>query len=206
MLESAVTLRIAQKIRDTEAEGPGVRFAVWVQGCTLRCPGCCNPEMFVHGKGGVEVEPDVLATEILATPGIEGLSLLGGEPFEQAEQVAALARLVKAGGMTVMTYSGYTLDELFAKTKTNPAVQSLLDTTDLLVDGRYDATRPEKVRRWVGSTNQTLHFFTNAYQPDEPRFWTANSVELRLESGRLTINGWPAPAEVLRRMFRDSER
>jgi len=83
-----MALRIAQKIPDTEAEGPGVRFAVWVQGCTLRCPGCCNPEMFVHGKGGFEVEPSALAAEVLATPAVEGLSILGGEPFEQAAEVA----------------------------------------------------------------------------------------------------------------------
>ncbi len=199
-----MTLRIAQKIRDTEAEGPGVRFAVWVQGCTIRCPGCCNPELFVHGKGGVEVEPATLAAEILATPGIEGLSMLGGEPFEQAAEVAALARLVKAGGKTVMIYSGYTLEELRAKAKADAGVQALLDTTDLLLDGRYDATRPEKTRRWIGSTNQTLHFFTDAYRPDEARFWTSNTVELRLENGLLTINGWPAPADVLRRFLRSS--
>ncbi len=199
-----MTLRIAQKIRDTEAEGPGVRFAVWVQGCTIRCPGCCNPEMFVHGKGGVEVEPAALAAEILATPGIEGLSMLGGEPFEQAAEVAALARLVKAGGKTVMVYSGYTLDELRERAKADPGVQALLDTTDLLLDGRYDATKPEQTRRWIGSTNQTLHFFTDAYRPDEARFWTSNTVELRLENGLLTINGWPAPADVLRRFLRSS--
>lgn len=204
MVALVVTLRIAQKIRDTEAEGPGVRFAVWVQGCTLRCAGCCNPEMFVHGKGGVEVEPAALAAEILATPGIEGLSMLGGEPFEQAAEVAALARLVKAGGKTVMIYSGYTLDELRERAKADPGVQELLDTTDLLLDGRYDATKPEKARRWIGSTNQTLHFFTDAYRPHEARFWTSNTVELRLENGLLTINGWPAPADVLRRFLRSS--
>lgn len=191
-------LRVAQQVRDTEAEGPGVRYALWVQGCSIRCPGCCNPEMFVHGKGGVELEAAALAAEVLATPGIEGLSVLGGEPFEQAAGVAELCRLVKAGGKTVMVYSGYTLDELRAQAKTTPAVQAVLDVADLLLDGRYDATKPETKRRWVGSTNQTLHFFTDAYRPDDPRFWTSNTVELRLERGKLTINGWPAPADLLR--------
>ncbi|MBE2248857.1 MAG: radical SAM protein [Myxococcus sp.] len=197
-----MALRIAQKIPDTEAEGPGVRFAVWVQGCTLRCPGCCNPEMFVHGKGAFEVEPAALAAEVLATPAVEGLSILGGEPFEQAAEVAALARLVKAGGKTVMVYSGYTLEELQQRAQQEPGVQALLEAADLLLDGRYDETKPETARRWVGSTNQTLHFFTDAYQPNDQRFWTANTVELRLENGQLTINGWPAPADVLRRFLR----
>ncbi len=204
MLGAPVRLRVAQKIRDTEAEGPGVRFALWVQGCTIRCPGCCNPEMFVHGKGGVEVEVAELAAEILATPRIEGLSVLGGEPFEQAEGVAELCRLVKAGGKTVMLYSGYTLAELREQAKTKPGVQAMLDEADLLLDGRYDATKPEQARRWVGSTNQQLHFFTPAYRPDEKRFWSSNTVELRLENGKLTINGWPAPADVLRQFLRSS--
>ena len=98
----------------------------------------------------------------------------------------------------------HTLDELCAKAKTDAGVQALLDTTDLLLDGRYDATKPEKTRRWIGSTNQTLHFFTAAYRPDEARFWTSNTVELRLENGLLTINGWPAPADVVRRFLRGS--
>lgn len=196
-------MRVAQRIKDTEAEGPGVRFAVWVQGCSIRCPGCCNPEMFVHGRGGVELEAADLAREILATPGIEGLSMLGGEPFEQAEAVAELCRLVRTGGKTVMIYSGYTLEELRARVGRDPGVQALLDTTDLLLDGRYDATKPEKLRRWIGSENQVLHFFSDAYRPEDPRFWTSNTVELRLEGGQLTINGWPAPADVLRRLLRD---
>ncbi|MCA2980862.1 MAG: radical SAM protein [Myxococcaceae bacterium] len=198
-----VKLRVAQQVRDTAAEGPGLRYAVWVQGCSLRCPGCCNPEMFVHGRGGQALDVGALAAEVLATPGIEGLSVLGGEPFEQAVPVAALCRLVKAGGKTVMVYSGYTLAELQQQAAAGAlGVQALLDVADLLLDGRYDATRPEGARRWVGSTNQVLHFFTDAYRPDDARFWSANTVELRLEGGQLTINGWPAPADVLRRLLR----
>lgn len=197
-------LRVAQRIPDTEAEGPGVRFAVWVQGCTIRCPGCCNPEMFVHGKGGVELETSELASQILSTPGIEGLSMLGGEPFEQAAAVAELCGLVRAGGKTVMVYSGYTLAELQERAKSDAGVSALLGVTDLLLDGRYDATKPETTRRWIGSTNQQLHFFTEAYRPDDPRFWTANTVELRLVNGQLTINGWPAPADLVRAVFRQA--
>jgi len=195
-------LRVAQQINDTEAEGPGVRFAVWVQGCTIRCIGCCNPEMFAHGRGGSLVDPRVLANQVLAAPTVEGLSMLGGEPFEQAEDVATLARLVKGGGKTVMVYSGYTLAELRAQAGAGRAgVQALLDHTDLLVDGRYDASAPETRRRWLGSTNQRMHFLTDAYRPEDPRFSTSNTVELRWQDGQLTVNGWPAPADVVRRLL-----
>ncbi len=190
-------LRVAQTIPDTEAEGPGKRFALWVQGCSLRCPGCCNPEMLAPDKGGALVDPAALAREILSLDGLEGLSVLGGEPFEQPEALAELCALVKAGGRSVMIYTGYTLAELRAKQ--SPAVDALLATVDLLVDGRYEQGRPEKSRRWIGSSNQVMHFLTPRYAVDDPRFATANTVELRFVNGQLTINGWPQAADALRK-------
>lgn len=188
-------LRIAQTVPDTEAEGPGKRFALWVQGCTLRCPGCCNPEMFAPDKGGQWVDTAEFAKTILATPGIEGISVLGGEPFQQPQALAELCALVRAAGLTVMIYSGYTLQELRAQETSAP----LLATTDLLVDGRYDQTKPEKTRRWIGSSNQVMHFLSNRYTATDPRFSTPNTIELRFVNGQLTINGWPQAADAIRK-------
>ncbi len=189
-------LRIAQTVPDTEAEGPGKRFALWVQGCTLRCPGCCNPEMFAPDKGGVMVETAELAAKILATPGIEGISVLGGEPFQQPEALAELCALVRAGGLSVMIYTGFTLAELKAQ---RAEAEKLLANVDLLVDGRYDQTKPEARRRWIGSSNQVMHFLTPRYAPGDPRFSTPNTIELRFEKGQLTINGWPQAADAMRK-------
>src|SRR5436190_11286216 len=91
-----LTMQIAQVIPHTEAEGPGRRFAVWFQGCPLRCPGCCNPE-FIPFHGGTtrtlaDLEADILAAE---EQGIEGITLLGGEPFAHAPGAAALARFAR---------------------------------------------------------------------------------------------------------------
>ena len=188
-------LRVAQMVADTEAEGPGKRFALWVQGCTLHCPGCCNPEMFAPDKGGTFVETSELAARIVATPGIEGISVLGGEPFQQPEALAALCGLVRAGGLSVMIYTGYTLAEL----KSRPSAAGLLAQADLMVDGRYEQTRPESRRRWIGSSNQVMHFLTPRYSPDDPRFNTPNTIELRFEKGQLTINGWPQAADAMRK-------
>lgn len=190
-------LRVAQMIPDTEAEGPGRRFALWVQGCSLRCPGCCNPEMFAPDRGGELLEASDVAARVLATPGIEGLSVLGGEPFEQPRAVAEVCRAVRAAGRTVMVYSGYTLEELTASR--SPDVAALLAEVDLLADGRFEEANPEPQRRWLGSANQRLHFLTPRFRPDDPRFATSNTVELRLEGGRVTINGWPAAADAFRR-------
>lgn len=187
-------LRVAQLVPDTEAEGPGRRFAVWVQGCTLRCPGCCNPEMF-SSVGGVLVDPLELGARIASAPGLEGVSVLGGEPFQQATAVAALCRVVQAAGRTVMVYSGYTLEELRAQRA--PEVSELLGTVDVLADGRFERDNPERRRRWLGSANQRLHFLTSRYAPDDARFVMPNTVELRWVDGQLTINGWPAAADAL---------
>jgi anaerobic ribonucleoside-triphosphate reductase activating protein len=188
-------LRVAQTIPDTEAEGPGKRFALWVQGCTLHCPGCCNPEMFAPDKGGQFTDTAELAATILSTPGIEGISVLGGEPFQQPQALAELCALVKAGGLTVMIYTGYTLAELHSMEHS----AALLATADLLVDGRYDKTKPEKSRRWIGSSNQVMHFLSDRYSQTDARFATSNTVELRFVNGQLTINGWPQAADAMRK-------
>ena len=182
-------LAVAQTIVDTEAEGPGRRFALWVQGCPLRCPGCCNPQMLPFGRGDT-VDVATLAAEILATPGIEGVSLLGGEPFAQPGPLAALAGLV--GPLSVMIYTGFTLDDLRARNDEH--TDALLAAADLVVDGPYRREEPESERRWIGSRNQGLHFLTDRYRPDDPRFRMKNTVEIRLRKGELVVNGWPALA------------
>lgn len=187
-------LRISQLVTDTEAEGPGRRFALWVQGCTIRCPGCCNPEMFAADQGRL-ADPAVLATQALAVEGLEGVSVLGGEPGEQAEAVAEFCERVRAGGLSVMLYSGYMLEQL----RRRPGAGRLLKAVDLLVDGRYQQSLPETKRRWLGSSNQVLHFLTSRYAAGDPRFETGNTVELRLTRAGLSVNGWPAAADAVRR-------
>ena len=187
-------LRVAQVVADTEAEGPGHRFAVWVQGCPLACPGCCNPEMFLSA-GGRLTPSGRLAGLALSTPGIEGISVLGGEPMLQARAVAELAQQVRAGGLSVMVYSGFTLQEL--QSGAVDGAELLLAQTDLLVDGRYLREQPETRRRWVGSQNQVVHHLTGRYAKDDPRFVMPNTVELRLTREGLTVNGWPGNSKVL---------
>src|SRR5207248_9349555 len=99
-----LTMRIAQVVPCTEAEGPGKRFAVWFQGCPLRCPGCCNPE-FLPFRGG-EAKTLREMTEWMERSreetGIEGITLRGGEPSAHAPAAAALAQAARARGWSVM--------------------------------------------------------------------------------------------------------
>src|SRR5215510_7405638 len=106
-------LSLAQVVPVTEAEGPGKRFALWFQGCPLRCPGCCNPEMLSF-RGGRDVSlRDILVQIDRATDeGIEGITLLGGEPFAHAQGAARLAAAVQERNLSVMVFSGYTIEEI----------------------------------------------------------------------------------------------
>lgn len=186
-------LQLAHVVRATEAEGPGRRFAVWLQGCPLRCPDCCNPQM-LSPHGGWPQSVESLLCEIAAAVDehqIEGITLIGGEPFAQAAGAAALAAGVREQELTVMVFSGYTLDEL--RRMPDPAVESLLSRTDVLVDGPYRRELPETRRRWIGSANQQVHFLTDRYRADDPRWAMPNSLEIRLHGRELSVNGYPAP-------------
>jgi len=187
-MPAGATIEVAMIVPRTEAEGPGVRYAVWVQGCPLRCAGCCNPEMLEFGKQDVERRRAADLVEEACDSGAEGVSLLGGEPFAQAEGLAPLAEGVRARGLSVMIYSGFTLAELQAQ---GPAAARLLAATDLLVDGRFEAQQRSQRRRFIGSDNQVLHFLTDRYRPDDPKFTGGNTVELRIRGGEITLNGWP---------------
>jgi anaerobic ribonucleoside-triphosphate reductase activating protein len=189
-------LQVAQIVPCTEAEGPGRRFALWFQGCPLRCPGCCNPEMLPF-EGGQSIPLSEVLDQVRSAAnqhGVEGITLLGGEPLAHARGAAALAQPVRALGLSVMVFSGYTLDE--AQKLPDPAVAELLALTDILVDGPYVRELPDTQRRWIGSTNQVIHFLTNRYRADDPCWQKPNTLEIRLQDGAISVNGFPAPSAV----------
>jgi anaerobic ribonucleoside-triphosphate reductase activating protein len=189
------SMQIAQVVPCTEAEGPGKRFAIWFQGCPLRCPGCCNPE-FLPFRGGQSIAIGEMNKRIARTReenGIEGVTLLGGEPFAHAGPAAALARLVREQGLSVMVFSGYTIEDL--RLRTEPEVRELIDLTDILVDGPYDRDRPDTERRWIGSTNQRIHFLTDRYSFDN-EWRRKNTLEIRVVGREISVNGFPAKDAV----------
>ena len=180
-------LRIYRLLPRTQAEGPGWRACLWVQGCSLACPGCFNTHLW-SANGGRRVPAERILSEILAVDGIEGVTFLGGEPFEQAEALAWLAERLRREGLSVMTFTGYWLGDLPSR---GPAAASLLAESDLLVDGPYDLKRPDHVRPWVGSTNQRFHFLSSRYAHLADRLETLpDRLEVRIEpGGNVFLNG-----------------
>ncbi|HEY0252217.1 MAG TPA: 4Fe-4S single cluster domain-containing protein [Kofleriaceae bacterium] len=140
----------------SRANGPGARFVVWMQGCTLGCPGCFNPTTH-DGAGGRVVEVADLVAE-MATARVEGLSLSGGEPMQQIDAAIALLQGARALGLSTLAFSGYTIDEIRAL----PRGAEVLATLDVLIDGRYRST--ERLAEGLrGSANQRIQLLTDRY-------------------------------------------
>ncbi len=189
-----IRMQVAAISPVTEAEGPGLRYALWFQGCPLRCPGCCNPE-YLPFKGGETRTLESIVSEIRVSReenGIEGITLLGGEPFAHAEPAAALAEAAHALGLSVMVFSGFTLEDLRTSSTIDPPKAALLAHTDILVDGPYLREHPDTTRRWIGSTNQRIHFLSGRYRADDPAWKKPNTLEIRVSGHEVLVNGFPA--------------
>lgn len=155
-------LRVHAVEQASRANGPGARFVVWFQGCTLGCPGCFNPTTHAAG-GGTSVAIADLVEQLTraaqkSAPRLEGLSLSGGEPLQQAEAAVALLDAARALGLSTLAFSGYTIDEIRAL----PHGPEVLARLDVLIDGRYVAG--DRLATGLrGSANQRIQLLTPHY-------------------------------------------
>ncbi len=144
-------IRLAGIVRESVVDGPGIRCAVFVQGCDRSCPGCHNPHTHAL-TDGYEQETAALAASLVQQPHLDGVTLTGGEPFLQAAACAALLSPLRAAGLHCLAYSGYTWEEL----QQRPDAGALLALLDVLVDGAYVAALRSPDLPWRGSRNQRL--------------------------------------------------
>lgn len=134
-------------------DGPGFRYAVFVQGCPHHCDGCHNPGSWDF-NGGYEMTVDEVFDDILKHPYIRGVTFSGGEPFEQVDALLELAQRIKETNLTLMSYTGYTYEELIARN--DEATNKLLSLLNILVDGPYDKTCRNLTLQYRGSENQRV--------------------------------------------------
>lgn len=192
-------LRIYKFLPKTNVEGPGERACIWVQGCSIRCPGCAQPDTWPF-EGGQDIKVEDLARLILDGPMIEGVTFVGGEPFDQAEALALLGRILKKHGLSVVTFTGYQYEVI--KKSDQPWWHELLSVTDLLIDGPYILELSDLSRPWVGSSNQRYHFLTPRYENLKQSIdQIPNRIEVRIGSdGKIYINGM-AGLESIKKLF-----
>ena len=148
------SVKIAGAKKHSSVNGPGVRYVLFVQGCSHHCPGCQNPETHDISEG-VEMEVEEVVSDILATRYLDGLTLSGGDPLFQPEASFEIAKRVKESGLDIWMYTGWTFEQIMDG-KAGQKAKEVLSFIDVLVDGPYvEALRSEDVI-WRGSTNQHL--------------------------------------------------
>lgn len=189
MSGAAVKLNLGGWAERSAVNGPGERFVLWMQGCPIRCPGCVNQDYLPFVERHV-ITVEEMAERILAVSGIEGVTYSGGEPMAQARGLALLSERLRPAGLSVVCYTGYTIEAL--REGADPWVCQLLASVDVLIDGPFVREQAASLL-WRGSRNQRVLFLTDRYRSlaDEVEKRPAE-VEIAMRHGHLTVTGtWP---------------
>lgn len=141
--------------KDSIVDGEGIRSVIWTQGCKHHCPGCHNP--ITHSfEDGFLVDVEDIKKEIKKLEAQDGITFSGGDPMEQPEACAEIAKYCHKLNLNVWCYTGYTYEELEEKIKTNPSILEFLKNIDVLVDGRFILKEKSYDVIFRGSKNQRL--------------------------------------------------
>ena len=151
----ADTIRLYGLVTDSIVDGPGFRTAIFTQGCPYHCPGCHNPDSQPF-EGGTVWTLDDVEKKFSNNPLLDGITLSGGEPAEQAAACAELARRAHAKGLNVWLYSGSTLEKLNERAQTDADLRALLNEADVLVDGPFLLAERSLELDFCGSRNQRV--------------------------------------------------
>ena len=139
------------------ANGEGVRLTLFVSGCRNRCKGCFQPETWDFNYG-YEFSPSIQQEiiDMLGSSYIDGLTILGGEPFEPENEAALLPFIQRVRetypNKTIWMYSGY----LFSQINWLPTGREILKLIDVLVDGRFEQSLASPDLKFKGSSNQRI--------------------------------------------------
>ena len=188
-------LRVSNILKKTRVEGPELRYCIWVQGCSRHCKGCQAVHTWSHAGGRLFEVSDILS-DIKKQEGIEGVTFLGGEPFEQAEALGLIAEEVQKLGLGVLCFTGDLLENLRKEDKN----EKLLSNIDLLIDGEFRIDELDYSRPWCGSKNQRYHFLTNRYNEEIFEKYK-NKVEVNIsKNGTIFVNGMGNFDEILQKI------
>ena len=140
---------------DSIVDGPGIRFAIFTQGCFHNCEGCHNPDS--HDPDGGYLESCYKIIEkIKSNPLLDGVTFSGGEPFLQAKALTVISKAAKESGLSTMAYTGYLYEELLEAANAENGWMEFLETLDLLVDGKFILEKRSIELTFKGSSNQRI--------------------------------------------------
>ncbi|MBQ3411881.1 MAG: radical SAM protein [Oscillospiraceae bacterium] len=155
-------MNVARVLYPVQVLGPGDRVGIWLCGCTRKCKGCSNPELWER-RDEFEVAPEdvfLLIDNVHKTNKIDGFTISGGEPMDQVAELSTLIQMLRSVSDDILVYTGYKLDELWARNDTS--TDSVLNSIAVLVDGPYiEELNNDVLLR--GSSNQTIHILNDSY-------------------------------------------
>lgn len=164
-------MRLYGLVGDSIVDGPGFRVTVFVQGCPHHCPGCHNPESH-DPAGGKLWTLDEIEARFTGNPLLDGITLSGGEPFDQPAACAEVARRAHQKGLNVWTFTGYLYEDLLEKAAADEDIGALLAQTDVLVDGPFLLDQRSLDLLYKGSRNQRLIHMQQTRQTGRVTLWT----------------------------------
>lgn len=161
-----MNINLAGEMPNSLANGPGLRYVIFVQGCPHHCEGCHNQHTWEFKDNFVDSVDNVFNRIKENADLIAGVTFSGGEPFSQAGPLSELAKKIKEElGLSIMSYTGYTYDELkqmsFYRDMETTYRNRLLNTIDILVDGKFEINNQEGHHKFAGSKNQRVLYLKN---------------------------------------------
>lgn len=147
-------IRLAGIEYESLVNGPGLRRVLFAQGCTHNCKGCFNPSTHDFNGGALKDMHEII-NDIVTNPFIDGVTFSGGDPFEQADKFAYIAHEIKSKTkLNIWCYTGYTFEKILESDKTD--WRELLNTIDVLVDGKFELSKKVEGLKYKGSSNQKI--------------------------------------------------
>lgn len=159
IVPAEMKIRLFGVIRESIVDGPGLRYVIFTQGCPHKCKGCHNAESH-DPDGGFLSSTTRIWEHMIKNPSLRGVTFSGGEPFCQPEPLAEIGRCAREKGLDVMTYSGYTYQQLLKMAERDKGVHDLLSVTNYLVDGPYIEAERDLSLKFRGSKNQNIYDVT----------------------------------------------
>jgi anaerobic ribonucleoside-triphosphate reductase activating protein len=175
--------------------GPGQRVGIWLQGCSIHCPGCLSRDTWAPATSMTPTAAVIDWAEQHANDGMTGITVSGGEPLDQAEPLAALLADARSrpplANTDVLLYTGYAFSVVSRRYK------AVLALVDAVISGPYVASRPSR-HRWMGSGNQVLTLLTQRArerfaEPAGPR-----QLQISTDGGKIWMTGIPGRGDLER--------
>lgn len=148
-------IRLAGIAENSLVNGKGLRKVFFSQGCSHHCEGCFNQHTWEFA-GGRMFDMDELVQKVKDEPFLDGVTFSGGDPFQQADKFAYLAKKLHEANINIWAYTGYTFEELMKLAQTNPHIKQMINNVDVIVDGRFVKDKMSENLKYCGSSNQRV--------------------------------------------------